>query len=106
MLAGMIVLWRFPKWMHADQLTAVLQFQPWNWKLLWLLLAVAIGGRCLWAIWRPEPARVQAAVKSCILLVIVLDAVVVFAVRGPEAMVGILLLLAPAIVLGWWVYST
>jgi 4-hydroxybenzoate polyprenyltransferase len=106
MLAGMIALWRFPKWLHPDQLTAVLQFQPWNWKLLWLLLTVVIGWRCLWAIRRPESARVRAAVTSAILLVVVLDAVVVFAVRGPEAMAGILLLLLPAIGLGWWVYST
>jgi hypothetical protein len=49
---------------------------------------------------------VQAAVKTGILGIIVLDAAVVFGVRGCLPAVAVLLLLLPAIVLGRWVYST
>ena len=49
---------------------------------------------------------VQAAVKIGILSLIVLDASVTLAVAGPVWAVPILALLAPALVLGRWVYST
>lgn len=77
-----------------------------RWILLWCLVTVMIGWRFVIAIVQPEPRRVQAAVKSGILLVIVLDAVMVAPVHGPQATLWILLLLVPAMVLGRWVYST
>jgi 4-hydroxybenzoate polyprenyltransferase len=49
---------------------------------------------------------VQAAVKNCILSLIVLDAAVCFTVRGVAGALPILVLLIPALFLGRWVYST
>jgi hypothetical protein len=49
---------------------------------------------------------VQAAVKAGILGIIMLDAVTVFAVRGPIPAIAIFLLIVPTIALGAWVYST
>jgi 4-hydroxybenzoate polyprenyltransferase len=56
-----------------------------------------------WA--KPEPARVQAAVKRAVLGLVVLDAVLATAVAGTVGLV-LLLLLPPALVLGQWLYST
>ena len=53
----------------------------------------------------PAPKQVQAAVKRCILGLVVLDAVLATAFVGPAGLL-ILLLLLPAIWLGKWVYST
>jgi 4-hydroxybenzoate polyprenyltransferase len=54
---------------------------------------------------KPEPARVQAAVKRAVLGLIVLDAVLATAVAGAGGLV-LLALLPPALVLGQWLYST
>jgi 4-hydroxybenzoate polyprenyltransferase len=64
-------------------------------------IAVPIG----LAIRDPSPQRVQFAVKCCILGLIGLDAVMAFCVVGWPGLL-ILLLLAPALVLGKWAYST
>jgi hypothetical protein len=45
-------------------------------------------------------------VKSAIVSLIVLDAAVCFLMSGPYAALGVLLLLAPMLLLGRWVYST
>jgi 4-hydroxybenzoate polyprenyltransferase len=57
------------------------------------------------AIASPEPREVQAAVKRCVLGLVVLDAVLATAFVGLPGLV-ILLLLPPALVIGKWVYST
>ena len=57
------------------------------------------------AIVDPSPARVQTAVKRCILGLIVLDAILASAFAGSWGFL-ILLLLPPALRLGKWVYST
>jgi 4-hydroxybenzoate polyprenyltransferase len=57
------------------------------------------------AIHHPGPKQVQAAVKRCILGLVVLDAVLAFAFVGPAGLLIVLLLL-PAAWLGKWVYST
>ncbi len=104
MFAGICVafssVWKLPEAALAGW------FNVPRWILLWCLVTVMIGWRFAIAIARPEPKRVQAAVKSGILLVIVLDAVMVAPVHGPQATLWILLLLVPAIILGRWVYST
>ncbi len=105
-LAGMAVLWYYPQFMPPEKLQPMLQLQPQNWTVLWAMLACIIGWRALRAILQPDPAHVQATVKTGILSIIVLDAVVVLAVHGPVASIAILLLLIPTIALGWWVYST
>lgn len=57
------------------------------------------------AINNPGPKQVQAAVKRCILGLVVLDAVLATAFVGPWGLLIVLLLL-PARWLGKWVYST
>ncbi len=57
------------------------------------------------AIAKPEPKHVQAAVKRCILGLVVLDAILATAYIGPYGLL-IGLLLPPALLLGKKVYST
>ena len=76
------------------------------WPLVLFLLTFTILRRCVLAIIRPEPARVQAAVKQCILSLIVLDAAVCLLVTDWIWAVSVLALLAPTVLLGKWVYST
>ena len=72
-------------------------------------LLVAFGCVIGWpmnrAIQKPEPGRVQRAVKGAVLGVIGLDAVLATAISGTYGL-AILALLPPAIVLGWRIYST
>jgi hypothetical protein len=105
-LAGMATLWWYPQIIPQEKLAPMLQLQPQNWSVLWAMLACIIGWRALRAIIQPDPAHVQATVKTGILSIIVLDAAVVLAMHGPMTAAAILLLLVPTIVLGWWVYST
>jgi 4-hydroxybenzoate polyprenyltransferase len=77
------------------------------WPLLVVLLGFSIVRRCLLAIVHPEPAKIQVAVKQCILSLIFLDAAVCLAVRWPPWWaVGIILLLVPTLLLGRVFYST
>lgn len=64
-----------------------------------------VGLPISWAVRKPGPKEVQAAVKRCVLGLVALDAVLATAFVGLPALV-ILLLLPPALVLGKWVYST
>ncbi len=57
------------------------------------------------AIREPSPKRVQAAVKACVLGLVLLDAVLATAFVGPAGLL-IALLLIPARYIGRWVYST
>jgi heme O synthase-like polyprenyltransferase len=79
---------------------------PRRWHALWLASAALVGQRLVRAIFAPTPRNVQIAVKSSILSIVVLDAICCLGVRGVEGAVIILLLLAPALLLGRWVYST
>jgi len=83
-----------------------------NWYLLWGVVTVLIGWRCLRAIAEPRPDMVQPAVKTSILSLVTLDAVVAFGYQ-PHAGIGsvpyaviIFLLVLPAMFLGRWIYST
>jgi 4-hydroxybenzoate polyprenyltransferase len=67
--------------------------------------AIVIAVPVARAIYEPTPQRVQLAVKTCILGLIGLDAILAFGVVGWPGLL-ILLLLIPAVVLGRWVYST
>jgi len=57
------------------------------------------------AVRKPGPREVQAAIKRCVLGLVVLDAVVATAFVGAPGLV-VVLLLPPALVVGKWVYST
>ncbi|MBX3415575.1 MAG: UbiA family prenyltransferase [Pirellulales bacterium] len=110
MLAGIAMLALYPHWsndalpdwaqpVYAENL-------PDRWQLLWLVLGVLIGWRCVWAILDPQPFRVQYAVRQGILSLVLLDAAACLGVRGTEAAVMILFLILPAMFLGRWIYST
>lgn len=74
---------------------------------LLVVLGFLIGVPVSRAIARPVPSLVQAAVKRCLLGLIVLDAVLATALAGTAGLV-LLVLLAPAVVLNWqkWLYAT
>jgi 4-hydroxybenzoate polyprenyltransferase len=104
-MAGIVLLWWFPTF-PGDKIATMFDTQPLYWASLWLLVAALIGQRMVRAILRPEPALVQSAVKTSILSIILLDAIVVLAVRGLVPALVVLLLLIPAILLGRRIYST
>jgi 4-hydroxybenzoate polyprenyltransferase len=64
-----------------------------------------VGVRLARAVDDPSPRRVQAAVKRCVLGLVVLDAVLATMFLGLPGL-AVLLLLPPALVVGKWVYST
>ena len=105
MLAGITMLWSFPRLLPQVEQTSILNAQLY-WTLLWIGIAILIGWRFVRAIIKPTPLFVQSAVKTGILSIIVLDAAVVFGMRGCWPAIAILLLLLPAIFLGRWIYST
>ncbi len=105
MLAGITMLWSFPRLLPQVEQTSILHAQLY-WTLLWLGIAILIGWRFIRAVIKPTPQFVQSAIKTGILSIIVLDAAVVFGMRGCWPAIAILLLLLPAIFLGRWIYST
>jgi 4-hydroxybenzoate polyprenyltransferase len=110
MAAGLALLAWFPSWadpdVDFDLLPAYADDLGQRWYVLWLLLGLLILRRPAMAIANPSPARVQIAVKECILSLVMLDAVSCFAVRGIFWAAMILLLLIPTMTLGRWIYST
>ena len=103
-ILGIGMLASMPSW--SDRVVPLLREQPQRWWLLMLVLGALITWRCLRAILKPEPDRVQAAVQLCILSLIVLDAAVCYAVRGMIPAVMILLLIVPATMLSRWIRVT
>lgn len=104
MAAGIGMLGLFP----AIQDTGIkYRLEPnYVWPLVLFMLTFTILRRCVLAIVNPQPERVQAAVKQCILSLIVLDAAVCLLVADWIWAVAVLALLAPMVLLGKWVYST
>lgn len=90
----------------AENAARLLREQPQRWYLLLALLGMLIGFRCLRAVLDPSPLRVQVAVRQCLFSLVILDAAVCFVVWGTPGAVAVLMLLIPAFVLGYWVYST
>ncbi len=78
------------------------------WQLLIVLLGFTVARRAAMAVYLPSPERVQVAVKQAIMSLIVLDAAIclVAGPNGPYLAIGVLVLLAPMLLLGRWVYST
>ena len=73
---------------------------------LWAAVVLTSNGMVWRAMSDPQPAKIQQAVKACIVSLIVLDAAVVALVNGPLWACGLLGLLVPTLTLGRWVYST
>ncbi len=70
-----------------------------------ILWGTVVGRPVFDALAEPSSSHVQRAVKTCILGLIGLDALIAFAVVGWTGL-GIVMLLLPAVVLGKWIYST
>ncbi|MBI2480300.1 MAG: UbiA family prenyltransferase, partial [Planctomycetia bacterium] len=106
MAAGVMMLAFFPKY-APDEFARRFHIEPTLvWPMAIFLLTVSIMRRCLVAVADPTPEQVQAAVKQCILSLIVLDASVALLMADWPYAVGILALLVPTLLLGKWVYST
>ncbi len=103
-LTGILLLEPLPRW--TDDTVVRLQLQPSRWTLLLTALGALIGFRLIRAIAEPSPALVQAAVRHCILSLIVLDAAICFVTQGLGPAAVIVLLLVPATVTGRWIAST
>jgi 4-hydroxybenzoate polyprenyltransferase len=82
------------------------RMEPGWWCLLLAVPAFTILRRSLAAAMNPSPPAVQAAVKQAILSLIVFDAAATMMVRGPYLALAVLVLLAPTVLLGRWVYAT
>lgn len=104
MLLGIAMLAWFPRWKPG--VIPQLQAYPEQWYLLIGVLAAWIAARCLRAIISPTPEQVRFAVKQGILSLVLLDAAVCYAVRGPFSGMMVALLLLPAVAFGRWIEST
>ena len=106
-ITGLSLLASFPEYGEFAKSRALVIRPDWVWSLLVVLLGFTIVRRCLMAIASLEPSSIQAAVKQCILSLIVLDAAVCLAVRSPAWWaVGVVALLVPTLALGRVFYST
>lgn len=106
-ITGLSTLAAFPQFGAFEEGRMLVLRPDYMWPLLVLLLGFAIVRRCMVAITTLAPSSIQAAVKQCILSLIVLDAAVCLAVRSPWWWaVGILSLLVPTLALGRYFYST
>lgn len=110
LVAGIVLLSKFPAWATADvdpvSLPRFAEAAGQNWSFFWLIMATLVGWRCLLAVMDPAPFRVQSAVKHCLRSLIILDAMACVAVRGPYLGGMIILLLPPMLFLNRRLYST
>lgn len=103
MLAGLLLVAIFPLASGAPRLQIDgLE----SWWILWGLLMSANLWRAARAIYTPSPWHVQQAVRRCILSLILYDAAIVLATQGGAWAALVLVLLAPTLWLGRWIYST
>lgn len=100
-LAGLLdLLLRFPWPGEPDRKVLAVVFA---------VIALTINRRLFRAISTPSPENVQPAVRTMLLSIITLDAVVILAKSGtenPQYALMTLLLLIPAMFLGRWIYVT
>ncbi|MCI0492408.1 MAG: UbiA family prenyltransferase [Planctomycetes bacterium] len=103
LLAGIAIIASLPAWEEGK---ATLIVAPRGWHLLWMVLALTVMRRCMLAIIEPTPARVQAAVRNCVQSTIVLDAAVCVGLVSVFWGCAVLLLLAPTMLLAFWLDAT
>jgi 4-hydroxybenzoate polyprenyltransferase len=104
-LFGMAMLASVPHW-NESEINPPLVVSALGWYLLWLALALITVRRCILAIYEPTPPRVQAAVRHCVISIIVLDAAVCVGFIGPAWSFTILALLLPTVLLAAWLKVT
>jgi 4-hydroxybenzoate polyprenyltransferase len=102
MAAGIVMIAAYPQFREPGEIVRKLD----NWYIMLGFVSFVIGRRLVIAILDPLPQHVQAAVKNCLLSLIVLDATALMAMRDWRQAVAIVLLLIPTLILGKWVYST
>ena len=109
MVAGLLLLASYPfLFQNGVVEKPLIHFRglnPLMWQLLIVLLGFTIARSAAMAVMNPHPQRVQNAVKTALMSLIVLDASICMIV-GPYFAIGVLALLAPTLLLGRWVYST
>ncbi len=103
-LAGLLLLEPLPRW--SEDTVALLVAEPSRWTVLLTALGGLIALRLIRAIADPSPPMVQAAVRHCILSLIVLDGAICFVTQGLAPAAAIVLLLIPATFAGKWIAST
>lgn len=108
--AAIILLTGFTRLMPANELIPLGRFAQWSVSfisaLAFYLFFLLTSARFIHATITLQTAAVQAAVKTGILFIVVIDAAVLLFVRGAGPSIVVVLLLCPAIILGRWVYST
>lgn len=103
-VAGIAMLLVLPS--LVESCVPLLQIEPLRWYLLIGVLGTFTALRCLQTVAEPEPEVIQAAVKHCILSLVILDAAICFVVWGVQGAIVVILFLAPVLLLGRWIYST
>jgi hypothetical protein len=108
MFAGMALLAYFPERLSQDPEIEPHQLliDPGSWDWCWALLAILTGWRCLRCVFQPFSEFVQEAIRQCLVSLIIFDAAIVLAVRGPQWGIAVVLLIVPMTILGRWSYST
>ena len=104
-LSGILLVGTLPRWISAAEVTTSLVYMD-RLRLLMAVLAWVIGWRCARGVLQPEPEYVQAAVKVCLMSLIVLDASMCLALRGPLYATAIIALVIPMAALGRCCYVT
>jgi 4-hydroxybenzoate polyprenyltransferase len=108
--AAIVLLTGFTRLMPANELIPLDRFAPWSVQfistLAFYLMFLVTSARFINATITLQPAAVQAAVKTGILFIVVIDAMVLLFVRGAGPAIAVALLLCPAVILGHWIYST
>jgi 4-hydroxybenzoate polyprenyltransferase len=103
-LAGIAILFVLPRW--VENRVPLLDLEPHRWYLLIGILGAYTGLRCFQTVAEPEPDVIQAAVKHCILSLVILDAAICYVVWDIQGAVAVILFLIPAMIFGRWIYST
>jgi 4-hydroxybenzoate polyprenyltransferase len=103
LLAAMSILATVPVFTNNRPPLVVVQN---GWFLLWILLALITGRRCVAAIIDPSPLRVQTAVRHCVHSIIVLDAAVCVGYASPFWGFAVLSLIFPTVALAAWLRAT
>jgi 4-hydroxybenzoate polyprenyltransferase len=103
-LAGIAALLVLPGWVAAP--VPLLIQEPTRWYLLIGILGAFTGMRCFQTVAEPVPEVIRAAVRHCILSLVILDAAICYVACDIRGAVVVIAFLIPTMILGRWIYST
>ncbi len=106
MLGALFALSIFPRFVRPPLATLLTIDDMMLWYLSWGSLAGLIGMLAVLACVRPEPKRMQTAVRISIWSLIPINAAICLMMQGPLPAIGVMILLIPTMHLGRWLYST